>query len=714
MVKDAFGTHSGAQNEPNDEAKHFYEQLKEASHPLYEGSVHSKLSVVNGNGRRKKGKKGPDNLPAGGPKKGRTYGTRDFQFLSSPSLFPSSSSTLETMEEMEAMKKIDVNGYTNYSRGRPIGIKECASPRPSGTTSYSSYPSAQTREKGSQGTYRGYQHGKQNRTSTKVKIHFKDLIKAILYAPKAYEGPSPQGKEEYSQELQDDEIILRGLPSNVDSINDVAHLEGYIQYNNPLWYDNIPPKDGNLFFEDESSLMPKESEVLERNDQLSDDNFDLLKCLRNPISHCSYENNYGCDPLYYTTPLFDNYKDELLDSCDDLSDDSFDVRGGSCLLEDSPLERKGITCLKTVHSSLCATIDENIHGDDLEFDNEYMHENTFAKVKFCDTFLYPLFAYEIINGHVKGKLNGENVTFGESEYCYDPCSWLILPCDPGDLMRCSKFHTPNLMLGLDEKQSLNEDVRTLHYDGKSLLGICNPIDRPKLCMRGLDSRSNPFQKREDDTSQITSGPLDGIRMMLENCSMEILVNVVGGIVVEVGKFVSTCIYPKIENTVCFSSKIENLREEMAKLTKFRDDIKGKVERAEEEGYKPKPNVIKWIEDVCELEKEWKSMQESIAAAKKIVYKCCPKCSLRSEVSTQARVIRDQLCRLIEVGKNFGFNLVIENYQMKKVEFIPGSSIEGQSTTIRNLSKLLRLLEDDEVMLDFIQDSILYMLRIDSC
>ncbi|PHT40075.1 hypothetical protein CQW23_18929 [Capsicum baccatum] len=135
---------------------------------------------------------------------------------------------------------------------------------------------------------------------------------------------------------------------------------------------------------------------------------------------------------------------------------------------------------------------------------------------------------------------------------------------------------------------------------------------------------------------------------------------------------------------------------MAKLTKFRDDIKGKVERAEEEGYKPKPNVIKWIEDVCELEKEWKSMQESIAAAKKLVYKCCPKCSLRSEVSTQARVIRDQLCRLIEVGKNFGFNLVIENYQMKKVEFIPGSSIEGQSTTIRNLSKLLRLLEDDEV------------------
>ncbi|KAM3203508.1 hypothetical protein P3L10_031134 [Capsicum annuum] len=40
----------------------------------------------------------------GGRNKGRTYGTRVLQSSSSPSLFPSSSSTLQTMEEMEAMK----------------------------------------------------------------------------------------------------------------------------------------------------------------------------------------------------------------------------------------------------------------------------------------------------------------------------------------------------------------------------------------------------------------------------------------------------------------------------------------------------------------------------------------------------------------------------------------------------------------------------------
>ncbi|PHT39773.1 hypothetical protein CQW23_18627 [Capsicum baccatum] len=175
--------------------------------------------------------------------------------------------------------------------------------------------------------------------------------------------------------------------------------------------------------------------------------------------------------------------------------------------------------------------------------------------------------------------------------------------------------------------------------------------------------------------------------------MDILINAVGGILVEVRRFMCRCIYPKIENIVRFSTKIENL---MVKLAKLRNDIKEKVEGAEGEGYKPKPDVIKWIEDVHELEKEWETMKESIAAAKTPSYKCCPKCSLRSEVSTQARDIQDQLSKLIKVGENFGSNLVVEIYRVKKVEFINGPSIEGQSTATRNLNEMLRLLEDDKV------------------
>ncbi|XP_019226099.1 PREDICTED: uncharacterized protein LOC109207610 [Nicotiana attenuata] len=46
MMRDVFEMFPGAESEPNDEAKLFYEQLEEASHPLYEGSMHSKLSVA--------------------------------------------------------------------------------------------------------------------------------------------------------------------------------------------------------------------------------------------------------------------------------------------------------------------------------------------------------------------------------------------------------------------------------------------------------------------------------------------------------------------------------------------------------------------------------------------------------------------------------------------------------------------------------------------
>ncbi|KAG5600303.1 hypothetical protein H5410_031673 [Solanum commersonii] len=178
--------------------------------------------------------------------------------------------------------------------------------------------------------------------------------------------------------------------------------------------------------------------------------------------------------------------------------------------------------------------------------------------------------------------------------------------------------------------------------------------------------------------------------------MEILFNAVGGFFVEVGKNVCKCICPNVENTVRFSSKLENLRKEMEKLTKFRDDIKENVERYEKKNYKAKPDVIRWIEDVHKLENEWETMQENIAAAKKLTYKCCPKCILGSEVSTQARIVQDQLFRLIEVRKNFGSNLVVENYQMKEVEFMPGPLIEGQSAAIRNLCKILQLLEDDKI------------------
>ncbi|KAM3375623.1 hypothetical protein P3S68_014337 [Capsicum galapagoense] len=51
----------------------------------------------------------------GGRKKGRTYGTTVLQSSSNSSLFPSSSFTLQTMEEMEAMKNQIVELTQKYA-----------------------------------------------------------------------------------------------------------------------------------------------------------------------------------------------------------------------------------------------------------------------------------------------------------------------------------------------------------------------------------------------------------------------------------------------------------------------------------------------------------------------------------------------------------------------------------------------------------------------
>ncbi|PHU03706.1 hypothetical protein BC332_28957 [Capsicum chinense] len=53
-------------------------------------------------------------------------------------------------------------------------------------------------------------------------------------------------------------------PNRPSSENDgIVCLGSYSIYANPLWCDNIPPKDGNLFLEDESTLKGKECVVLE-------------------------------------------------------------------------------------------------------------------------------------------------------------------------------------------------------------------------------------------------------------------------------------------------------------------------------------------------------------------------------------------------------------------------------------------------------------------
>ncbi|KAM3357830.1 hypothetical protein P3S68_020761 [Capsicum galapagoense] len=55
--------------------------------------------------------------------------------------------------------------------------------------------------------------------------------------------------------LFEDDINTPNVPSGEN--DGIACLGGYIRYVKPLWCDNIPPKDGNLFLEDRVLLWAR-------------------------------------------------------------------------------------------------------------------------------------------------------------------------------------------------------------------------------------------------------------------------------------------------------------------------------------------------------------------------------------------------------------------------------------------------------------------------
>ncbi|PHT67965.1 hypothetical protein T459_27452 [Capsicum annuum] len=144
-------------------------------------------------------------------------------------------------------------------------------------------------------------------------------------------------------------------------------------------------------------------------------------------------------------------------SCDCLCEDDFEygplaTRDSLYVCEDYSSEREGDMCLEMPStSSLCISHIGHIPSGDFETSSKCMLENFLFEVDLWNTFLNPLFVHDISNGYKEGLLNFEDDTLGESESGQDLSPWLRLPFDPG-----------------------------------------------------LDSRSNPFQEGENDTSQMAT------------------------------------------------------------------------------------------------------------------------------------------------------------------------------------------------------------------
>ncbi|KAF3615155.1 hypothetical protein FXO37_35631 [Capsicum annuum] len=67
----------------------------------------------------------------------------------------------------------------------------------------------------------------------------------------------------YSILFRDVEVTPIKIHSGLDHDNEIALLDLYTLYDNPLWCNNIPPNGGNLFLEDKSILSAKEYDEIE-------------------------------------------------------------------------------------------------------------------------------------------------------------------------------------------------------------------------------------------------------------------------------------------------------------------------------------------------------------------------------------------------------------------------------------------------------------------
>ncbi|KAF3664998.1 hypothetical protein FXO38_09828 [Capsicum annuum] len=188
--------------------------------------------------------------------------------------------------------------------------------------------------------------------------------------------------------------------------------------------------------------LPTTSENVD-NDQSGGKDLEVLDCLENPNCDCLGKDGFACDPLA--------------------------ARGGLCLSEDCSFEREGDMCLEIPStSSLSISYVGHIPSGDFETSSKCMHENPLFEFGLWNTFLNPLFVHDISNGDKEGLLNLEDGTIGENESGRDLSPWLSLPFDPDNFL------------------------------GMWCLFVFSSF------LQGLDSRSNPFQEGEDDTSQMNT------------------------------------------------------------------------------------------------------------------------------------------------------------------------------------------------------------------
>uniref|UniRef100_M1DE91 Uncharacterized protein n=1 Tax=Solanum tuberosum TaxID=4113 RepID=M1DE91_SOLTU len=277
--------------------------------------------------------------------------------------------------------------------------------------------------------------------------------------------------------------------------NNIA-LDSYTCYSIPLWCEDFPPEDGNLFWEDESTLVGKKCGVCFPI-TFTSWCVSLLNGMTNtfePISSHTHENTLEevelRDTLLYylftyddvhaveSSMLLEGKSVNLINGCaldpstwlaspfDPSSELNCSIyvgmfgRNGRQMVVDivNSFPYAGKLFLRVYHPleepTLCVGKDSFLDPFSISYLEHDLVESAShggrrylqREGKVC-TFLYYLFAYDEIPSWIRSALHADQGILVVYTCCYDPILWTLYPFDPGECMRYLNWWEYHLLGG---------------------------------------------------------------------------------------------------------------------------------------------------------------------------------------------------------------------------------------------------------------------------
>ncbi|KAM4087688.1 hypothetical protein ACB094_07G014100 [Castanea mollissima] len=172
--------------------------------------------------------------------------------------------------------------------------------------------------------------------------------------------------------------------------------------------------------------------------------------------------------------------------------------------------------------------------------------------------------------------------------------------------------------------------------------------------------------------------------------MEVVAAAVGALVTTTSQLLCSCVSSKTNTTFNLHSNLAAVEEEMKSLTDRIEEVKRETEAAEREGKEIRAQVVTWLKDVETLQPRVNAIQGQMGNNKR-PSRCFLNCRKRYRASREVEETLKEIERLLLLAPSFDSGLT---RVPEAVVYIPGPSIQGQTTASKKLDEIRKALDDE--------------------